>query len=387
MKTFIRRLAILDYLRSSRVHKSTDEILNHLLSSDYFSHPEQADLHGGLSDSGYSAVRRTIQRDLNFLYGASDVLNEEGDNDFGLEAMRGTGKSLLWSLDPYNTLSYDFEKMPTYLALSFAMTQKHLSDIMPKNTLAEMDRFFKNADSKLQKEASKVSPQQFGRLKDSVEFYQRGQSLQAADFDITVLDTIYRAILKQKQLKINYRGREYQVHPFGVVILLPKLYLIAKKDQDINYSEGISFSENIDKPDDFRHFLIHKIEQIEVATQSSKIPDSFMLSTYLDEGRMDVYTHRDDHETYKLRLRLDSQSSGNLIADLGENPISHDQTLIKREDSSYELTASVRRTVQLKNWIIGLGQVATVMSPAVIRDDVFLYLSTLLKNYNDVNNK
>ncbi|UZE94616.1 helix-turn-helix transcriptional regulator [Alkalimarinus alittae] len=369
MKTFIRRLAILDYLRASRVQKSTDEILNHLLSSDYFESYGSADTLESLSDSNYSAIRRTIQRDLNFLYGANDVLKDEGDNEFGLEAERGSGKSLLWSLDPYSTLAYDFEKMPTYLALSFAMTQKHLSGIMPKNTLTEMARFFKDADSKLQKEASKVSPQQFGRLKDSVEFYQRGQRLQAANYDITVLDTIYRAILKEKQLNIHYRGKAYRVHPFGVVILLPKLYLVAKKHEDIN------------KPNEYRHFLIHKIDQIEVATYSSNVPDRFNLATYLDEGNMDVMIDYQDKALYQLVLRFNIFEPTNLMADLAENPISHDQSLVKISPSIYELTASVKRTVQLKNWIMGLGRVATVIKPSVIRNDIISELKALSENY------
>lgn len=368
MKTFLRRLAILDYLRSSKVQKSTDEILNHLLSSDYLDSYTE-DGVANLPTEGNSSVRRTIQRDLNFLFGANDVLNEEGDNDFGLEATRGTGKSLLWSLDPYSTLAYDFEKMPTYLALSFAMTQKHLSGIMPKNTLTEMERFFKNADTKLQKEASKISPQQFGRLKDSVEFYQRGQRLQAANYDINVLDTIYRAILKGKQLTINYRDKVYRVHPFGVVILLPKLYLVAKKDEDIA------------KPDEYRNFLIHKIDEIEVATQSSCVPDHFNLKSYLDEGNMDVFIDPTDKALYRLVLRFSISPSSNLIADLAENPISDDQQLTEKGESQYELTANVKRTVQLKNWILGLGRVATIVSPDIIRDDILFELKALMSNY------
>ncbi len=369
MKTFVRRLAILDYLRASKIEKSTDEILSHLLSSDYLvGATDECDLTGSSSQS-YSSARRTIQRDLNFLYGANDVLNQEGDNDFGLEAERGSGKSLLWSLDPYSTLAYDFEKMPTYLALSFAMTQKHLSGIMPKNTLSEMDRFFKNADTKLQKEASKVSPQQFGRLKDSVEFYQRGQRLQAANYDITVLDTIYRAILKEKQLTIRYRDKTYRVHPYGVVILLPKLYLVAKKHEDI------------DKPDEYRNFLIHKIDEIAVSTYSSSVPDSFNLKTYLDEGCMDVFIDQSDTAFYSLVLRFKISEASNLIADLSENPISNDQQLIAIGESQFELTASVKRTIQLKNWIMGLGRVATIISPDIIRNDITSELQALVSNY------
>ena len=367
MKTFIRRLAILDYLRSAKTKKSTDEILKHLVSSDYFE--DQQDEYKVLSDS---AIRRTIQRDMNFLYGSTTTAGRYEDdtyNDFGLEVERGSGKSLEWILDPYSSLSYDFEKMPSYLALSFAMTQKHLSGIMPKNTVHELERFFNKADSKLQKEETTISPQQYRRLKDSVEFYQRGQRLQAANFDVDVLDTIYRAILKGRQLSFNYRGKSYTVHPFGVVILLPKLYFVAKKEADIS------------SPDGFRNFLIHKITDLVVLHKKAEIPASFSLKSYLDQGNMDVYVSAEDKQTYSFKLEIKTHSASNLIEDLTENPISEDQELIEIRDNIYQLSASVKRTVQLKNWIMGLGSIATVLEPKVISHDIYTELNALLSNY------
>ena len=369
MKTFIRRLAILDYLRSAKTKKSTDEILQHLLNSDYFDLYQDSD--DFLNDS---AIRRTIQRDMNFLYGGSSKStkgrDEESYNEFGLEVERGSGKSLVWILDPYSSLAYDFEKMPSYLALSFAMTQKHLSGIMPKNTRHELERFFDKADSKLQEEETTISPQQYRRLKDSVEFYQRGQRLQAANFDIDVLDTIYRAILKGRQLSFNYRGKSYRVHPFGVVILLPKLYFVAKKDVDISSPEG------------FRNFLIHKVTDLVVLQKKAELPESFSLKSYLDKGNMDVYVAPEDKQTYIFKLEIKTHSASNLIEDLTENPISKDQVLTEVSHNTYQLTASVKRTVQLKNWIMGLGSIATVLEPKVICDDIYAELSALLANYD-----
>ncbi len=359
MKTFIRRLAILDYLRSAKVHRSTDEVLNYLLANDYIDSNE-------VTESSY---RRTIQRDMNFLYGSTAIPNADSYNDFGLEVTRGEGKSLLWKLDPYSSLAYDFEKMPSYLALSFAMTQKHLSGILPRQTLYELERFFQNADSKLQQQESTISPKQYRRLKDSIEFYQRGQRLQPAPFDINLLDTIYRGILKGRQIEFNYRNKRYQVHPFGVVILLPKLYFLAKKSEDLN------------NPDGYRSFLIHKMSAVVVTDKVAAIPDDFSLKEYLEAGNMDVYLSSDDRQSYRLRILLNTQGNDHLIENLIENPISEDQALEKQTDGGYHLIATVKRTVQLKNWIIGLGSVATVLEPEEIRGDIYGELSKLMKNY------
>ncbi len=367
MSSFLRRLTILDYLRSTRTTQSTEEIQQHLLRAGYLDESQNP-----------ATLKRLIQRDMNFLYGREsdkgDSLDEEDlepENEFGLQAIRGAGKSWLWQLDPYSNLQFDYEKMPHYMAIAFAMAKKHLSNLLPRNTLAELERFFSQAEERLEKHEHSVSPKLFRRLKDSVEFYQRGQRLQPADFDIDHLDTIYRSILLNRQLVFRYRGKEYRVHSFGVAILLPKLYLVGKKDEDI------------DEAEQFRHFLIHKIESIYIDNRPAKIPSDFSLREYLESGHMEVFINPEDKGEYPLLLELIPQPGSNLMDDLHENPISPSQNIEALGTGIFRLSAKVRRTIQLRNWLLSLGQESVVLEPAIMRQDIKEYLQRTLDAYAD----
>jgi len=368
MKTFLRRIEILNFLKSQHQSVGTEEILQHLIDSAYLDTQE----------SKLKSQFRLIQRDLIFLLGGEiKSINDEPDeydNDFGLAIEKGTGKSRLWRLDPYQNLSYSFEKMPAFMALALSVTQKHLKQVLPSDTQHELKRIFLNAEEKLHKSEQKLSPLHYQRLTQAVEFFQRGQRLQAPQFDITTLDKIYRAILNGKQISISYQNKgqikQYDLHPFGVVIMLPKLYLIAKKEGDIQKGNEA-----------FRSFLIHKIENIELNRQANKVPDNFQLKSYIDAGNMDVFLDRHDTEHYTLQLELMIDPSSNLLSDLQESPVSADQSLTQISETSWQLSASVQRTIQLKNWLLSLGSQARVLSPKAIRQDLVAALDAMRNHY------
>ena len=142
MRTFLRRLEILNFLQSQQIAVSTDAIVNHLHNSGHL------DTHQNKPKSSF----RLIQRDLNFLLGDKsddDSLNngkenltynkfDEHDNDFGLGLEKGAGKALLWKLSPYQQLNYDFERMPAFMALALNLSEKHLKQVLPSETRSEL---------------------------------------------------------------------------------------------------------------------------------------------------------------------------------------------------------------------------------------------------------
>ena len=379
MRTFLRRLEILNFLRSQHQAVSTETIANHLEHTG----------HLDLSQSKPKSSLRLIQRDLSFLLGerldgdegnidsrqeASLYNNIEAfDNDFGLSLEKGQGKSLRWRLSPYQQLNYDFERMPAFMALALQLSEKHLKQVIPSETRQELKKLFDNAQIKLIKSDQKLSSRHYQRLSQSVEFFQRGQRLQAAAFNPTILDTIYRAILLGKRLTLSYSRKDsvqdYDLHPYGVVIMLPKLYLVAKKHNPETTHES------------FRSFLIHKIKDISISVNSYQVPDDFSLKAYLNEGHMDVFiTHEDKHE-HTLILEISAAAHSNLIEDLKENPISPDQQLEQIDDTTWHLSASVKRTIQLKNWLMALGEQAKVISPSIIQDDLKKAIKAILNRY------
>jgi len=363
MKTFLRRLEILNFLRLRNIHIGSDEILQHLIDASYLDP----------STSKAKSQFRLIQRDLEFLLG-DEIEQDEFDNDFGLSIASGQGKSKLWRLEPFQQLNYDFEKMPAFMALALSVSQKHLKQVLPSSTQVELKRIFLNAEEKLHKSERKLSAIHYKRLSNSVEFFQRGQRLQAPSFDVTILDTIYHAILKGKRISFSYQTKgslkEYDLHPYGVAILLPKLYLIGKK-QDANNAST----------DDFRSFLVHKISDITLSRFDNKVPESFQLKQYLDSGNMDVLLDHQDPYEYLLVLQINIPSNSNLISDIQESPISSEQNFEQINETSWQLTAKVKRTIQLKNWILSLGRQAVVISPKEVRMDILNELESIRENY------
>lgn len=355
MESFLRRLAILEYLRQAKEHVSTDQIVSFLTNEGY------------LDEQAKARTRyRSVQRDLNFLLGREE--DGEPDNNFGLDEVPGDGRSRLWRVDPYNGLSYDFEKMPQNMAIAFAMTQKHLSDLLPRNTHQELQRLFLAAEHKLAHSTKVLTSKNYGRLKDAIEFYQRGQTLKAADYELDHLDTIYRAIAQQKQVSFEYRDKLYRVHPLGVAILLPKLYLVGMKAGEVT------------SVDETRNFLIHKIKTIWIENRTAEVPDGFELKRYLEQGNMDVFIEPRDKQTYRLKLEI-KQGQFRLIEDLTESPVSEDQMVIEQANGTYLLEASVRRTVQLRSWLVSMGQACQVIAPEVIREDVISHMTLALNLY------
>ena len=176
MKTFLRRLEILNFLQGQHIAVSTDTIVNHLQNSGHL-------------DSNQTQTRslfRLIQRDLNFLLGDKPAVDDkeqhtyeqfdEYDNDFGLSVEKGLGKALLWQLSPYQHLNYDFERMPAFMALALTLSEKHLKQVLPSETRTELKKLFENAQEKLIKSEQKLSSRHYQRLSQSVEFFQRGQA-------------------------------------------------------------------------------------------------------------------------------------------------------------------------------------------------------------------
>lgn len=380
MKTFLRRLEILNYLRSQHQPVSTELILHHLLNAGYLDNEE----------TQTRSLMRLIQRDLTFLLGdkaeedeawhAQSTKKEQSslddyplfDNDFGLFMLKGQGKSLLWQLSPYQQLNYDFERMPAFMALALSVSEKHLKQVLPSETRAELKKLFEQAQLKLSQSEQKLSSRHYQRLTRSVEFFQRGQRLHAAEFDPSILDTLYRAILMGKRLQLSYKrqhqAKEYDLHPYGVVIMLPKLYLIAKKHNDSDDNS-------------FRSFLIHKIQSASISPYPNHVPEEFDLRAYLDEGHMDVFIDSKDKQTYDLVLQISASEMSALIDDLHENPISADQSLLPVSANTWQLKASVKRTVQLKNWLLALGDSAKIVSPDILQHDLLTHIDAVKSRY------
>lgn len=368
LRTFCRRMEILNFLKESRQLRPVADIVEHLKDLDLLD-PSAAETHSAQS------YDRKVQRDLKFLYNnapADEDDGEEGEehesyNEFGLYNEPGGRHSFLWGIDHGANTDFSWATMPDHMALTLALAEKHLASIMPSRYHQLLNQHYQSARQKLSNASKKYQPKQLENLLNSVIIDQRGLRLEAASVDEQILDTIYEALCLQRRLQIRYKGKTVDIHPHGVVIARPKMYLLAMKSDD-------------NKADQMRSYLIHRIEEISILKLTAKILPGFDLQAYVNEGGMEMQIDN-DNSLHQLSIELKPGQHSNLIQDLEETPIAPDQQLSITETGTYILRANIQRTYQLLNWIISLGKAATVLSPAIIRDDITGLIKQIADNY------
>lgn len=357
LQTFQRRLEILRFLKERTGFHSTDIIQQHLIDVGLLPIPS-----GKLPSA---SIQRKLQRDLQLLWSAG--YEDEGEifNEFGLQRRRGERNSFLWCIEEHPEDDFSAAVMPEHLAVSLALAEKHLVDLMPSKYHQLLQKHYQNARRKLLAASTHYQPRQLQRLLNSVIIEQRGLRLAAINVDESVLDTVYQALILNRRIKIQYKQKWVELHPHGVVFAKPKMYLLALKD-----------SEQESK---IRSYLLHRITAIELLQNSAQRIKGFDLEQFVHEGGLEVCIGEDQH--YTLRLLITASAQSNLIQDLQDTPIAADQCLTAQGENSWELTATVRRTYQLRNWLLALGAAATVIEPLEIRQDIKNHLQELLSNY------
>ncbi len=363
LRTFCRRLEILNFIKQHRQACSVMAITEHLIDSGLLDLPTRD------SNSPDKSQLRKIQRDLQFLAGDESSQSEEGDNfnEFGLTKCAGGRHSYRWQIAQDPDIDFNWSTMPDHMAVTLALAEKHLASAMPSRYHQLLRQHYKTARHKLVQASKKYQPKQLQHLVDSVAVDQRGLRLEAAQIDEQILDTIYEALILRRRLQIRYKNKLIIIHPHGVVIARPKMYLLALKDVGPGNEK-------------LRSYLIHRIQSINLLKQSAQLIANFKLQDYLAEGLMDVMIDK-DIGVYQLQIKLQPDAQSNLLLDLYETPIAPDQQIMKSTDGSYLLTANVHRSYQLLNWIISLGQVATILRPACIRKDVIRHVQQIAANY------
>lgn len=357
LQTFHRRLEILRYLRDHHGFHGTDDIQQHLIEI------------GLLADPGEKlpspSTQRKLQRDLQFLWSATHEDEDGVFNEFGLQRQRGERNSFLWRVENHPESDFSWDVMPEHLAVSLALAEKHLAGLMPSQYHHLLRKHYELARRKLLAASSRYQPRQLERLLNSVIIEQRGLRLPTIALDESVLDTIYQALILNRRIRIQYKQRWVELHPHGVVFARPKMYLLAVKE-----------GEQAKK---IRSYLLHRITAIELLALSANRLEGFDIEQFVQHGGMEVCIS--DDRFYRLRLHITAPAQSNLIQDLQDTPIADDQSLTTTGDNNWELTATVRKTYQLRNWLLSLGEAATVIAPDEIRDDIISQLQRMLNNY------
>lgn len=305
-------------------------------------HPRKitvSDLAARLEQQGFPVTERTVQRDLQTLSGELFALTvDDRSRPYGWQ----------WARDAE---AMDIPGMEPQTALAFKLAGRFLSPLLAPSTLDSLEPHFRQAERVLRSVGG--SPRAWP---DKVRTVTRGQSLIPPRVDPEVLMVAYDALFEGRRFAGRYRRRydgemrEYVVNPLGLVFRDGVIYLIASL---FDY-------------DDVVQLALHRMLRAESLEETARRPEGFDLDGYLRSGGLDYRVGE------SLRLRL--QVSLEVAFHLEETPLAEDQRLSRREDGAAEVRATVRDTLQLRWWLLGLGSNVEVLGPEALRAEVALAL-------------
>lgn len=313
-----RQLAILRRIPTEPQKVTVNDLIEYLESSHNL---------GNLS-------KRSIQRDMAML-----------ERVFGVH-VKTVGRENYYYFPQGSHIS--LKKMGPDLALGFLLMEKYTHSLLPEASLDALAPYFKEAKLALKNEKYK-----YADWEKRVAIYPKVYPLEPAKFNANNLLDIYKALLLNKQFKMNYtkkggETKDYIVNAQGVVQQEQVSYLIATYDGQ--KAEGLI------------QFAIHRINDIEILDSQPKRVAGFDIRQYLEQGGLDISLYPEQ----SLELIFSKPTAQHL----SETPLSKDQQLTELQDGRVRVTATINVTQSIKWWLLGFGDQVEVIQPKAFRDDM-----------------
>jgi len=296
------------------------EILKRIPRHRKVSAPE---LHRQLEDAGLHRELRTVQRQLDMLAGNFDIERDDRNRPYGYrwkEQSRGFSAPALTEQE----------------SLLLALAEEQLRYQLPASLMKSMAGFFDQARGNLRnRPASSRERQWLGK----VRVVSTSQPLLPPKLKPGVFEAVSRALYDNRWLEFDYRnaqGRRLKatVMPLGLAQQGARLYLVCR-------FRGF---------DNERSLALHRIVAVTETTQTFQRPADFDLQRYDDDGRFGFGEGR----RIRLTFRITKGAGEHLL----ETPLSRDQQ-VKDLGDTYEISATVVQSEQLKWWLRGFGESVT----------------------------
>jgi len=365
-ETLYAQFALLNYLDGSRDARTVKEVLTHLHNNTNWG---KAQLDEGPQDKGL----RNLQNWLRDIRESAEF-----------------GRQLDWQIDPDNKKQFRYKSrlpvtgntdMPIEEACTILMAEKLFDVLLPAEFYdASLQDLFRNAREVLEwyeREPKHARWKASAYLK-RIAITQRGQDLVQRDIPYDVLGVVSRAMLDGKCVAVRYKAKKRLLHPYGLVLRGPKIYLLAVDDR----SQAVVPAQDL-RP---AHFLCVRMDKAEVSEQNNKVPNDFDAARYIAGGGLEAESHEEaglPARGFTLKLRIYAGASDNLLQDLEEFPLSRKQTIEKeRRTRNHILTApGIRASHQLTEWILGRLDRIEVLAPDKLRSYIVDRIDAMRKRY------
>lgn len=302
-----------------------------------------------LAERGFHVTLRSLQRDLKDRLSLQfPLVCEESERPYR------------WSFRADAQISLPGLDTPTALTLHLA--EEHLRTLLPSSVADLLNPQFKAAQQHLQS----LAHNDLAHWAKSVRALPNGKTLIPAPVNPSVWRDITEALLNKLQIHVSYLSRQYEeirayhLHPVGLVSRYSTSYLIAQVDGYGN----------------FRHFALHRIQQVGILAERTQTPTDFDLDAYIEGGAFSLRTHAD--------TCLIADIHPQLAWILAETPLSTEQSIQPIEGSDWlRLEAQVPMDQETLWWINGLSDRIRVHEPSEWVVEIQKQLSGLQSLYLD----
>ncbi|WP_028238266.1 helix-turn-helix transcriptional regulator [Stutzerimonas azotifigens] len=282
-----------------------------------------------LHDRGFAVDLRTVQRDLNRLSQPFSLISKK------------VGGRYEWSLSKGAPL--DLRDMEPATALALFLAESHLKPLLPKSVLDLLGPQFNRARNYL----SDLDQNDFAHWAQRVRAIPNGKALQPAPVTAAVWQEVSTALLKRKQLRVDYLSRskaelkQLLIHPAGLVSRHSISYLIG----------------SVDGYEDTRQFALQRIQNAECLDMAAREQSDFEIDYYVRNGGFNSPGPVEEVE-------LVADVSPQIAWLLRETPLCREQILQPLPGTDWcRLTARTPDDLQTLWWVFGLGDNIRVHEP------------------------
>ncbi len=297
---------------------------------------DAATLERACHERGMSVTRRSVQRDLIDLSRAFPVVCDDRTKPFGWSWARDADPLEVPAMDPQT-------------ALAFRLVGDYLVRLLPRTTFAALTPHVRRAEQVL----GALPENLLAGWPEKVRVLPRGVPVTPPDVRSEVLNAVYRGLLEDRCLRVTYtrrganQSKTYEVHPLGLVFRDAIVYLVVWREGE----EGPV------------QLVLHRMQAAEVLETPRRTPDAFDLDAYIRSGAFGMLLG-----DAPLALRVKFRRV--VTHRLAEAPVGKDQRLVDLPDDDVMLEVTLPDTIELRTWLLGFGDLAEVVSPPELRDEL-----------------
>ena len=290
-----------------------------------------------LREDGIEAETRAVQRDM-----------EELSLDFPISCI-DTEKPYKWFWGANDALA--IPAMGQFTALTFHLAEEILKPLLPAQSLEYLKPNFSTAEHVL----DDIDKRRTRRWLKKIRVVPRSLRLISAPIADGIYDTVTQALFDDKQIEVTYiapsneKGspNTYSIHPYALIHRDATTELIGKIDNDVKV----------------RRWPLHRMQTARILGKNSVIPRSFVLDEFIESQ----LAHPLSGKQIALKLWISMDGFGR--AHVLETRLSEDQQ-IEPVDDGLIVTATVYETIELKWWLLGLGERVEVLEPINLRNNI-----------------